>query len=230
MNTIRKNPSESRKTAAPAVVLIVDSIWNPPGVRMMPKAIQKPPYEESAVAPKVFPTAISLRECSISLYHIKQIVMSLGPEKSNTFNVPHAGEELHQTPIAESQSNNNVRHRDTPCPHIDESKNERRQGETAETQGCRIGNLPVLDLLVGTRLELTTEGGQTILHGGDMSEGTVSEASGGFGGFMLILGHLTVHAVALFVVETVRSVIGVWFDGHLGGCSGGRSWQSKSVG
>ena len=32
---------------------------NPPGVKIMAKAIQKPPYDESAVAPKVFPTAIS---------------------------------------------------------------------------------------------------------------------------------------------------------------------------
>jgi hypothetical protein len=30
------------------------------GVRTIAKEIQKPPYEESAVAPKVFPTAISL--------------------------------------------------------------------------------------------------------------------------------------------------------------------------
>ena len=34
---------------------------------MMPKAIQKPPYEESAVAPKVFPTAISLVRTFISV-------------------------------------------------------------------------------------------------------------------------------------------------------------------
>lgn len=32
----------------------------PPGVRVMASAIQKPPYEDKAVAPKVFPTAISL--------------------------------------------------------------------------------------------------------------------------------------------------------------------------
>ena len=144
--------------------------------------------------------------------------------------VPHAGKELHQTPVSESQSHNNVRRRDTLRPHIDESENESGEGETAETQRRRIGNVPLLDLLVGTRLELTTKGGQTILHGGHMSEGAVSEASGGFGGFVLLVGHLAVHAVALFVVETIRSVVGIWFDGHLGRCSGERSWRSKSVG
>ena len=33
----------------------------PPGVSIMANEIQKPPYDESAVAPKVLPTAISLR-------------------------------------------------------------------------------------------------------------------------------------------------------------------------
>jgi hypothetical protein len=32
----------------------------PPGVRIMANEIQNPPYEDSAVAPKVLPTAISL--------------------------------------------------------------------------------------------------------------------------------------------------------------------------
>jgi len=54
----KKNPKEFKKTALvppPSAV----TIPKPPGVRVMAKEIQKPPYEESAVAPKVFPTAIS---------------------------------------------------------------------------------------------------------------------------------------------------------------------------
>lgn len=35
-------------------------IWKPPGVKMTAKDNQNPPYEDSAVAPNVFPTAISL--------------------------------------------------------------------------------------------------------------------------------------------------------------------------
>ena len=34
-------------------------IANPPGVKMIAVPIQNPPYEDSAVAPKVLPTAIS---------------------------------------------------------------------------------------------------------------------------------------------------------------------------
>lgn len=48
-----------------AVVTVKDfTIWNPPGVRTIANEIQKPPYEDSAVAPKVFPTAISLLRIS----------------------------------------------------------------------------------------------------------------------------------------------------------------------
>ncbi len=57
--TIKNSPNSSAKAFGPAV-LSSFSIWNPPGVRMMANESQKPPYEESAVAPKVLPTAISL--------------------------------------------------------------------------------------------------------------------------------------------------------------------------
>ena len=57
--TIRNRPNESRKAGSVAPPR-ESTIWNPPGVRIMPKAIQKPPYEDSAVAPNVLPTAISL--------------------------------------------------------------------------------------------------------------------------------------------------------------------------
>lgn len=54
--TNRNRPSEARNSS-----FRVASMWNPPGVRTIAKATQKPPYEDRAVAPKVFPTAISLR-------------------------------------------------------------------------------------------------------------------------------------------------------------------------
>jgi hypothetical protein len=57
---IKKSPKELRKADSPPSFWRVLAISNPPGVRMMAKESQKPPYEERAVAPKVLPTAISL--------------------------------------------------------------------------------------------------------------------------------------------------------------------------
>jgi len=56
---IRYRPNEFRKFDSLTSASVL-SIAKPPGVRMMANDSQKPPYEESAVAPKVFPTAISL--------------------------------------------------------------------------------------------------------------------------------------------------------------------------
>ncbi len=57
---MRKNPTTSSNPAAPSAPMTVSSIAKPPGVKIIAKEIQKPPYDESAVAPKVLPTAISL--------------------------------------------------------------------------------------------------------------------------------------------------------------------------
>lgn len=56
---IKKKPNESKNIPGPPAASMVSGIANPPGVRVIAKAIQKPPYEDSAVAPKVFPIAIS---------------------------------------------------------------------------------------------------------------------------------------------------------------------------
>jgi hypothetical protein len=57
----RKYPKALLKSLTPAVAPLYSSIMlNPPGVRTIATEIQKPPYDERAVAPKVFPTAISL--------------------------------------------------------------------------------------------------------------------------------------------------------------------------
>jgi hypothetical protein len=56
---MRKNPKALVKSFLPPEAYAA-SMSKPPGVRMIAKESQKPPYEESAVAPKVFPTAISL--------------------------------------------------------------------------------------------------------------------------------------------------------------------------
>ena len=54
-------PKELSNMALPPVVSSVSSISKPPGVRTIANEIQKPPYEDRAVAPNVLPTAISLR-------------------------------------------------------------------------------------------------------------------------------------------------------------------------
>lgn len=53
----------------------------PPGVRVMANAIQNPPYEDKAVAPKVFPTAISLEYTRFS--NNKHLLLNLF--RYNTF-------------------------------------------------------------------------------------------------------------------------------------------------
>ena len=66
---IRNRPNALVKSSGPAPVafpvvasVVAYAAWmsNPPGVRTIAKEIQNPPYEDRAVAPKVFPTAISL--------------------------------------------------------------------------------------------------------------------------------------------------------------------------
>jgi hypothetical protein len=56
---MRYSPKESRKGVGDSASS-VEAISKPPGVRMMAVPIQKPPYEDRAVAPKVLPRAISL--------------------------------------------------------------------------------------------------------------------------------------------------------------------------
>jgi hypothetical protein len=61
---IRKKPKALLKSLTPAPVASYDdTISNPPGVRTTANESQKPPYDDRAVAPKVFPTAISLGSC-----------------------------------------------------------------------------------------------------------------------------------------------------------------------
>ena len=70
-------------------------------------------------------------------------------------------------------------------------------------------------------MELSSKGGQALSATGrvDMSEGTVAEASGSFGGLMLLMGHLAIDgaaAVGLFVVAVggVAGEVGVGVSGH----------------
>lgn len=55
---------------------------------MMPKAIQKPPYDERAVAPKVFPTAISLLKRVISIKYGMKRKVTQGQKRLKTYHMP----------------------------------------------------------------------------------------------------------------------------------------------
>jgi hypothetical protein len=66
---------------------------------MIAVPIQKPPYDERAVAPKVLPVAISLRITSVLRF-----VSGALPRQ----NLPHASEKLDETAVSESSTNNDV--------------------------------------------------------------------------------------------------------------------------
>jgi hypothetical protein len=94
---MRYSPKELRNGSGDSASR-VDAIWNPPGVRMIAVPIQKPPYEERAVAPKVLPRATSLLfvrfiRCRTLLYNL---------------DLPHACEKLYETAVRESSANNDV--------------------------------------------------------------------------------------------------------------------------
>ena len=90
---------------------------------MIAKDSQKPPYEESAVAPKVFPTAISLP----TRQYCRCISEAGSPHGS--IDIPHAGEQLHQAAITEGNADDKIGLAQASGAHIDQAQHERRQGE-----------------------------------------------------------------------------------------------------
>ena len=134
--------------------------------------------------------------------------------------LPHASKQLYQSTIAESNTDHQIGCTQPSCPHIDQAQDEGGQGESAQTEGCWVGNVAVLDLFVETRLEFTSEGRQTLTAAGGIlvSKGPITETGGGFGGLMFFVCHLTLHAgtVGLFVVITwgIARMVDVGSGGH----------------
>ena len=131
---------------------------------------------------------------------------------------------MDQASVSKGQSDDYIGSTQAPCAHVDQAQDESGQGESAEAQGRRVGDATVLDLLVETGLELSSEGRQALSAGGrvDMSERTVAEVSGGFGGLMFLVGHFAVQwAVAVgFFVEVVGAIAGEFGVGLGGHCDG----------
>ena len=150
------------------------------------------------MAPKVFPTAISL--CDDGQNCLWELWFGIDEK-----NIPHASKQLHQASVSKSNTDDEIGGSQAPGTHIDQAQDKGSQGESGEAQGRRVGDSAVLDLLVETRLELTTEGRQALFAIGsvDMSERPIAESSGSFGSLMLFVGHLAVDAavaIGFFVV------------------------------
>ena len=144
--------------------------------------------------------------------------------------VPHSREQLHQASVAKGKADYQTGRSQTPCSHVDQAQDKGCQGEGAQAQGRWVGNTAILDLLVGTRLELSSEGRQARFTTGgvDMSERTVAEASGSFGGLVFVMGHFTVHAAVAvgFFVVVVGSVASEFSVGLRGHCDGEEIFES----
>ena len=134
--------------------------------------------------------------------------------------LPHASQQLYQSTVAKSYTDHQIRCTQPPCPHIDQAQDEGGQGESAQPEGCWVGNVAVLDLFVETGLEFTSEGRQTLIAAGGvhMSKRPIAETGGGFGGLVFLVGHLTLHAgtVGLFVVVAlgIARMVDVGSGGH----------------
>lgn len=75
---------------------------------------------------------------------------------------PHACQKLHQPTIPKSDPDDQIGRAQPTCTHVNQTQYEGRQGESAQTQRCRIGNSAVLNLLVQTGLEFTSKGREAI--------------------------------------------------------------------
>lgn len=165
-------------------------ISNPPGVKVMATAIQKPPYDDSAVAPNVLPMAISLPE-RVRL-PVERGVMSVY--------LPHAGKKLNQAAISKRRANDYIRLGNVPSAHVDTAQDEGGQAEAAEAQGSRVCKLSMLRGRIQTRLHLTTESRDTALGGVYTRQRAIVLEIGGLGVVRMgVAGNVTVAIAEVFL-------------------------------
>lgn len=129
---------------------------------------------------------------------------------------PHASKQLNKTTIAESQSDHNVGLSDVARTHVDRAQHESGEGESRQAQRGWVTELAVLDRLVQTGLELTTEGTQLSLSGVDVSERAISEARSSPGCVLsgqLVGGSSSVDTIGV-VSEVLLERLGILFSGH----------------
>ena len=136
--------------------------------------------------------------------------------------LPHASEQLNKPTVSESKTDDDIRGRDSSSADIDEREHKCRQGESAQSQRSRVGELPLCHWSIRTRLEFTSKGRETRLGRANVGKRSVPEAGSGFGSFMLLLGHLASSSIALdcVVVLFVMFRIGGHYGDAWTGCVG----------
>ncbi len=168
---------------------------------------QNPPYDDRAVAPNVLPTAISL---------IRWGNFSIGENQragQGAVNIPHASKKLYKTTISECKCDDNIRHSDIESAEVDQAQNESSQCESAQTERSWIGEFTVLDSLVQTRLEFTSEGWEAGGVGrASIGQRTIAESSSLGGYLMLFVAHIVWRSVEsqLGICHALIVWIAVW--------------------
>lgn len=149
--------------------------------------------------------------------------------------LPHARKQLHQATIAKGDRHHDIRLRNPPRAHVDQTQHKGRQGKRTESQRRRIGNLPVLDLTVRARLELSSKGRQARgAVGLGVSKRAIAEPGGGLGGLVLLVGHFALNPMvapvgtgAVLFIEPMGTAI---VDGILEVRAGGHFVRCLSMG
>lgn len=144
-------------------------------------------------------------------------------------NLPHTSQQLDETTITESEADDDVGRGKTASTHVDGTQDESRERESAQAERSRVGELAVLNRLVQTGLELTTEGAEASVLGVDLGQRPIAEASSGASNFVLFGRHLRVNGSA--IVDGRRSGgAEVLLDGSVVGDFGGRHVDRESLG
>lgn len=142
--------------------------------------------------------------------------------------LPHASKQLHQSTVSESDADNEVWLCDTAGAHVDQAQDKGGESESTQAQWSRVGEFAILDALVQTRLELTTESRETTGVGSvDMSKRAIAEFGGGDSSLVFFMGHLAAQATIGGIVgvlihllcagDVVASMVGIGCGGHVDG-------------
>jgi hypothetical protein len=114
----------------------------------MPKEIQNPPKDERAVAPKVFPTAISL---------VVRVSNGKFFQRLTSENIPHASKQLNKTAVCIGKGDNNIRCSHTASLNVDEGQDEGSESESRETERSWVAKFAVSGRPVKTWLGLSSK-------------------------------------------------------------------------
>jgi hypothetical protein len=114
---------------------------------------------------------------------------SSGTESVSDSHFPHTSEQLDETTITESETDDDVGSGETASAHVDGAQDESGERESAQAERSRVGELAVHHGLVQTGLELTPEWAKASVLV-DVSQRPIAEASSGASNFVLLGRHL----------------------------------------